>query len=141
MRVSASGYQHVERSLALTSSQTLDFRLRRTSGGSGSSGSGSGTGSGARVRYESRNACPCTQGGSTITLRLNGNAVGTLSCNNATRTVSVSPGRHTVSANDPAGLYWDSETFDIAQDAEVTYVMSCVQGRTIDGGPSVKARR
>ncbi len=138
MRATASGFQNGDRSLSLTSNQTVDFRLRAPSTGGGGDG---GLGSGARVVFETQNACPCTRGGNTIALRLNNNTVGSMSCSSGSRTVDVAPGRYTVKGCDPSGSCWNSEDVSLGNGDEGRYTMSCASGLSTSGPAVTKILR
>jgi hypothetical protein len=118
IRASASGFQNNDRAIDLRSNVSTELRLRPVQ-------SAPAPGSGARVIFESRSACGCTMGGSTISLRLNGNVLGTMSCSAAPRTFDVAPGRYRINACDPSGDCWQTEDRTLAAGDEYRYVMTC----------------
>ncbi len=131
LRASASGYRAVFQGVSLTENRTVEFSLTPEPG----------LGVGATIVFRTNNACPCTRGGNTINVKVDGNVVGSVSCDSASQSFAIAPGTYTMNACDLSGQCWDDLEVLLTANSEWAYVMSCGTGLSTSGEPPFKILR
>jgi hypothetical protein len=150
LSASAVSYVTVDQPITLSSTRTLDFVLPRVPSGPGPGPTptppGGILGSGAFIEF-STNSTTCRCWDSTVSLRVNGQPVGTMSCGGSF-TVSVAPGTYTIQECDSAGCLTQTSTVVLGQTGGVTIICTGASAlgagrggsRTVDcaGGTAIK---